>query len=236
MAGEAALDGIEKRAVLAAHRDFKIADVVVLFDFSAEYFTLLSGSVESAFHVERHQLFAGVIAQHLDKSVVAIDQFALRSHDKDAFLDLLEQEPVFFLSCAPVRGVADNVDGAFLLAALVGVRRGRNQRVPAKAGVGTLDEVGVTASAVGAILPGLEVMGQDFFAGSSDGRRRRQLQTGKQSLIDLHHFELGIVGENDVLDRIECINPLALRAQNLLHQPHVLDGHAQLVAAGFEKL
>ena len=44
----------------------------------------------------------------------------------------------------------------------------------------------------------------------------------KQNLIRLDNAVVGIVGQNDVVDGIECIHPLPLRAQHLLQQTEVL--------------
>ena len=47
----------------------------------------------------------------------------------------------------------------------------------------------------------------------------------EQNLICLDDSEIGVMRQNDVMDRIEGVDPLALRAQYLFEQSEVFDGN-----------
>ena len=96
----------------------------MLLCFAAEQFALLGRGVNLCLQIEDHQLVAAAVTQHVDESVVAVHQVAVGSGDENALLHLLEQQSIFLFSGAALRGVPDNVDGAFLLAVLVGVGGG----------------------------------------------------------------------------------------------------------------
>ena len=143
--GEAALDGQQQSAVLAAQRDVEIADVVVGFDFAAEGFALLGVDADFRVQVQDQQFVALAVAEHVHESVVAIDELAGGVGDVDAFLHLLEEQAIFFFRGAAVGNVADDVDRAFLRTALLGVGRSRNDREAAEAGVSAFGEFFVAA-------------------------------------------------------------------------------------------
>jgi hypothetical protein len=58
----------------------------------------------------------------------------------------------------------------------------------------------------------------------------------EQNLIGLDDAEVGVVGQNDVVNRIEGVDPLPLRAQHLLEQAEVLDRDRKLLGAGLKKV
>ena len=47
---------------------------------------------------------------------------------------------------------------------------------------------------------------------------------------------VGVVRQNDVVDGVEGVDPLALRAQDLLEQAEVFDRERQLLGAGLQKV
>ena len=65
---------------------------------------------------------------------------------------------------------------------------------------------------------------------------RRLLQPLQQGLIGLEDAEVGVVRQNQILDGIEGVHPLPLRAQHLLQQPQILDRNAQRLRRRFQKL
>ena len=93
-------------------------------NFLAERFPLLRRNINFRVDIQRHQLFARLVAQHLHECVVAIEQLAFRSRDKHALLHLLEKQPVALFRAAPVRGIANDVNRSLLLAALLRVGGG----------------------------------------------------------------------------------------------------------------
>ena len=75
--------------------------------------------------------------------------------------------------------------------------------------------------AVGASAPGT-ALGQNFFTKTAQNVGRRFSQALQQGLIASENAEIRIVRQNQVLDGIEGIRPLALRAQHLLQQTQIL--------------
>src|SRR5579864_5951558 len=57
----------------------------------------------------------------------------------------------------------------------------------------------------------------------------------EENLVGLDDAEIGIVRQDDVVDGVESVHPLALRTQHLLQQPEVLDRDCQLPRAGLEE-
>ena len=58
----------------------------------------------------------------------------------------------------------------------------------------------------------------------------------QQRLIRSENFEIGVVRQNQVLNRIEGVYPLPLRTQHLLGELQILSGDAQFLRRRFEKL
>src|SRR5438270_8525109 len=113
------------------------------------------------------------VAEHLDKSIVTVQQSPIGSGEENAFLDLLKQEPVLFLGGAPVGRVPDNVNGSLLFAVLVGVGRSRNQRISAKTGIRTLNKVHIATRAIRTTFPLILSFGQNALAEIADHGCRR---------------------------------------------------------------
>ena len=65
--------------------------------------------------------------------------------------------------------------------------------------------------------------------------RPEPAQTLQQRVIGFHDAEIGIVQQHQVLNGIERIRPLPVRAQDLLHQPQVLNRQSQLMGGGSQK-
>ena len=57
----------------------------------------------------------------------------------------------------------------------------------------------------------------------------------EQNLIGLDDAEVGVVRQNDVVDGVEGIDPLPLRAQNLLEQTEIFDRDSQLLGASLQE-
>ncbi len=146
--GEAAFRRREMGSVFAAKRHFKIAHMIVQVDLGAEGRALLRRHVHFVTDVERHQLLARFVPQHLDKRVVAIKELALGRGHEHSLLHLLEQQPVALFRAAPVSSVANHVNGALVLATLLCVGGGRDHRIPAP-----FHEIHISASAVRALRP-----------------------------------------------------------------------------------
>ena len=91
-------------------------------DLAAESIALRG--IGADFHIQiQHQQFVAVaVAEHVHEGVVAIEQLALGVGDVNAFLYLLEEQAISFFGGAALGDVAYDVDGAFLRAALLGVR------------------------------------------------------------------------------------------------------------------
>ena len=235
--GEAAFDRQQKRAVLAAQGHVEIANVIVGFHFLAEIVPLAGIDADFGIQIQHQQLFARAVAEHVDEGVVAIDDPARRRGDVDALLYLLKQQPVFFLGRAAVGDVAYDVDDALLRAALLGVRRSRDDREAAEAGVRAFGEFFVRAQrAVGASGPLAKGVGQSGLASAADDVGGRLAQMFEQNLIGLDDAEVGVVRQNDVVDGVERIHPLPLRAQYLLEQAEVLYCNRQLQGAGLQEV
>ena len=234
--GETALHGGEQGAVLAAQGDFKVANVVVQFHFAPEHFTLFVGSVKLGVNVQGHQFFAAAVSQHANEGVIAIEQFAFRSGDENAFLHLLEQQAVFFFGDAPVGGVAHHVNGALLLASLLHVGGRRDHGEAAEAGIGAFVKTLFGMPAVRTAFPLPAIVRQHGFAELAYDVGGRLVQAFQQGVVGLHHTKIGIVQQDQVMDGIEGVRPLPMRAQNLFHQAQVFDRQAQLVGGGGEKL
>ena len=61
------------------------------------------------------------------------------------------------------------------------------------------------------------------------------VQALQQGMVGFHHTKFGIVQQDQVVDGIEGVGPLAMGAQNLFHQAQVFDRQAQLMGGGDEK-
>src|SRR4029077_15370563 len=123
----------------------------------------------------------------------------------------------------PFRNVPDNVNRSLLRASLLRVRRSRDYRKAAKARVRSFAKLLAPGhSAVWATRPFPESVRQNRFAGIFQDVRRSPSNVLQQHLVDLDYAESGVMRQNNVVDRIERVHPLSLRAQYLLQQPEVL--------------
>ena len=191
----------------------------------------------SDIEIQHQQLVAVAVAEHVNEGVVAIEQLAFRVGDVNAFLHLLEEQTIFFFGGAALGHVANDVDGSFLRAALLGVRRGGNDREAAEAGVGAFGKFFVAAHrAVGAASPLAQSMRQSGVAGVADDICSGHAQLFEQDLVGFDDAIVGVVGEDDVVNRVEGVDPLALRAQVLLEQAEIFDGDAELLGASLQKI
>src|SRR5712692_3236097 len=66
--------------------------------------------------------------------------------------------------------------------------------------------------------------------------RRGPSQALEQGVVRLDNPEVGIVGKDDVLDRIEGVPPLPLRAENLFQKSKIFDRDTKLISGSREKL
>ena len=110
-------------SVFTAQRDLEVAHIVVQFNFFAEAFPLLGSSVKVCIHIQAHQRFPVRVPEHANERVIAVQQIAVRSGNENAFLHLLEKEPVFFFCRVRVGDVANHMDGSLLRAPLLHVGR-----------------------------------------------------------------------------------------------------------------
>ncbi len=172
----------------------------------------------------------------MHEGVIAVDELAGRVGDVNAFLHLLEEETIFFFRGTAVGNVADDVNRAFLRAALLGVGRSRNDREAAETRVSAFGEFFVAAhGAVRAAGPFAEGVRQGRIAGAADHVCGGLAELFQQNLIRLDDAVIGIVRQNDVVDGVEGVDPLPLRAQNLLEQAEVFDCDGELLGAGAEE-
>ena len=79
-------------------------------------------------------------------------------------------------------------------------------------------------------------MRQSGVAGVADNVGGGYAQLFEQDLIDLDNAIVGVVGEDDVVNRVEGVDPLALRAQVLLEQAEVFNGYAELLGAALQEV
>ena len=173
--------------------------------------------------------------QHAHESVVAVQQFAIVGDNEYSFLHLFEQQPVLFFRHAPVGGIPDHVDGASLLASLVGERRRGNHGKAAEAGIDALVKTLVICFAVGTCGPSFTSSRQDRLAQIAHDVGGSAAQALEQCVVRLHHPKFGIMQQDKILDGIEGIRPLPLRAQDLFQKPHILYREPQLLRTGREK-
>ena len=193
--------------------------------------------VKFGVQVQRHQFFAAGVAQHAHEGVVAIQQFAFGGGDENAFLHLLEEQPVFFLRDAAVGGVAHYVDRALLLAALLDYRtKSKPWRSRRNTGSGPSWNPSSRDVRSTGIRSTVRFVRQHRFARVGRRRPRAPVQALQQGMIGLHHAEFRVVQQHQVLDGIEGVRPLPMGAQNLFHQAQVFDRQSQLVGGGDQKL
>ena len=223
--GEAAFGGQQQRAIFAAQRGVEIPHIVIGFDFLAEMIALLGVDADLCIQIEDKKFFALRVSEHVHEGVVAVDELTGGAGYVNALLYLLEEQTVFFFGRTAVRDVADHVNRAFLRAALLGVGRSRNDRVAAEAGVGAFGEFLIAAhGAVRTAGPFAKVVRQSGVARCANNIRGGLPELFEQNLIGLDDAEVGVVGQDDVVNRIEGVDPLPLRAQYLLEQAEVFDG------------
>ena len=91
------------------------------------------------------------------------------------------------------------------------------------------------AFAIGAAAPGA-LLRQNLFTQIAQYIRRRFFQALQQSVIGLEDAEVCVVRQNQILDGIEGIHPLPLRAQHLLQQAQILHRDTQRLRRRFQKL
>jgi hypothetical protein len=234
---ETALDGEKECAILAAEGNVEVPYVILTFDFTAEGFALLGIDTDFRIQIQNQQFFALAVAEHVDEGIVAVDELAGRVGDVNAFLHLFKQETVFLFRGTAVGNVADDVDRAFLRTALLGVRGSGNDGIAAETRVGAFREFFVTThGAIGAAGPFPKLVGQGGIAGAADHIRGSLAEMFQQNLIGLDDAVIGVVRQDDVVDGVEGIDPLALRTQHLLEQAEVFDCNGKLLGAGAEKL
>src|SRR5580704_19392938 len=123
------------------------------FDLAVKLICLLSGGAELGVQIHGHQFGAAAITQHAHEGVIAIEQLAAGCGHEDAFLGLLENQPVFFFRIVAVGSVVHDVDGTLLLASVLAVRRGGNHAIAAEAWVLSFLNSLLGSDAVGASFP-----------------------------------------------------------------------------------
>ena len=77
---------------------------------------------------------------------------------------------------------------------------------------------------------------QNLFTEIAQNIGRRLLQALQQRLIRFEDAKIGVMREDQILDGVEGVHPLPLRAQYLLQQPQILNGDAQAPGRRFQKL
>ena len=105
----------------------------------------------------------------------------------------------------------------------------------AKAGVGSFVETFLRMSAVGTSLPLPQIVRQHALAKLTYNIGGRQMQSFEQRVIGFHHAEFRIMQQDQVVDGVEGVSPLPVRAQNLFHQAQVFNRQSQLVGRGDQK-
>ena len=108
--GKAALRNREQSSVLAANHHLEVPDVVVSFELLAKTVALVRARAQNAGQVESHQFVAVAVAQHGDKSIVAVEQVAFQRSNENSFLHLLEERAVLLFGQLALGGVVHNVD------------------------------------------------------------------------------------------------------------------------------
>ena len=79
-------------------------------------------------------------------------------------------------------------------------------------------------------------MRQDVFTTFAQDIGRRAFQALQQGLIGLEDAEVRVVRQNQILDGIEGIHPLPLRAQHLLQQTQILRRNPQCLRRRFQEV
>ena len=233
--GKAAFHRGQQHSIFASKCNFKVTDIVVQFDLAAKGIALFNRNVKLSINIQRHQFFAITVTQHAYEGVVAVQQFAIVRRNKYSFLHLFEQQPILFFRDAAVRGIANHVDSAFLFAALIGERRCRNHGKAAEAGIYALVKAFVVFLAIGTCRPGFTGSGQNRLAQIPNNVGGSTAQALKQCMICLHHSKFGIMQQDKILNGIESVSPLSLRAQDLLQKPYILYRETQLLRTGRKK-
>src|SRR5437879_9322470 len=123
------------------------------------------------------------------------------------------------------------MNGAFLLASLLHVGGGGNHGKAAETGIGALVQALVATVTERTTTPLAIISWQNSFAEIANYICRRALQALQDGTIRLHNAELRIVHQDEIVNGIECIGPLALGTKKLFYNLHGLSGHANLDAA-----
>ena len=105
---------------------------------------------------------------------------------------------------------------AFLLASLIHIRGTRNHREAPEARIWSLAEAFLGAHAVRTPLPLHLIARKHVFTKLTDYIGGCAPQTFQQRVIGLHHAKFSIVQQHEIVDGIEGIGPLPVRAQDLL--------------------
>ena len=83
-------------------------------------------------------------------------------------------------------------------------------------------------AAIGTAFPCITA-GQNFRAKSVDHARGRHSKLTQKRLIGFHHAKFRIMQQHHILNGIEGIRPLAMRAQDFFHQLRVFHRQPQLM-------
>src|SRR5437879_8910632 len=105
-------EDVNRGAVLAAQRGFKVAQVSVLLNnLGVLQTSLLRRRVQFRRNVDLQQFFAAGVAEHADHSVIHFDKAALRCAEEKAFLNIVEEFAIPPLGLAAVGNVLEYVNG-----------------------------------------------------------------------------------------------------------------------------
>ncbi len=83
-------------AILAAHFELEIGNGTVLQQEFLEPFAIGGIGIKHGRNVNGHQLLAGLVAGHSKKSLIEIEEPALRRGNEDAFLHTSNEAAIFF--------------------------------------------------------------------------------------------------------------------------------------------
>ena len=107
---------IDGKAIFAAKRAFKVAQVAVVFHSLRVAVTLFGGEVNLRWDINLQKFFAAGIAEHRHHGIVDFDEAAFRRAEKQSLLNVVEQFAIAALGFAAVRDVLENVNGLQALA------------------------------------------------------------------------------------------------------------------------
>ena len=186
--------------------------------------------IDLASDIDLKKLFAGLVSEHADQGIVDLDETALGSGEKDAFLNGVEQLAIAPLRFLPIGNVLEDMNGLLVIGTLVGNLGSRDEIGAIEGGVDILVDAAIAVGAERAMSSGsIGSKSEQGLRGQTDEFPRSDSDEVRESSIDAQDPVFGVVHQDEVADSVEHLNPVVIGLVHAGEEARIFNGKRQLI-------